>query len=106
MSDPAATHEPFKVEYKVAVTNFYDWSKKKADLTLPLSQLNMAEPNDEDDPDPVKIGSPVEFVYKLRLEFPAKYTERAPLPFSMKRDYANYSASYKVEGNVFTAERT
>ncbi len=105
VSDPAATHEPFKVEYKVAVTNFYDWSKKKADLTLPLSQVNMAEPNDEDDTDPVKIGSPVEFVYKLRLEFPAKYTERAPLPFSMKRDYANYSATYKVEGTVFTAER-
>jgi tetratricopeptide (TPR) repeat protein len=105
VSDPAATHEPFKVEYKIAVDNFYDWSKKKADLTLPLAQVNMAEPNDEDDTDPVKIGSPVEFVYKLRLEFPAKYSERAPLPFSMKRDYANYSASYKVEGAVFTAER-
>ncbi len=105
VSDPAATHEPFKVEYKVAVDNFYDWSKKKADLTLPLSQVNMAEPNEEDDTDPVKIGSPIEFVYKLRLEFPAKYSERAPLPFSMKRDYANYSATYKVEGAVFTAER-
>ena len=105
VSDPAATHEPFKVEYKVAAANFYDWSKKKADLTLPLSQVTMAEPNDEDDTDPVKIGSPVEFVYKLRLEFPAKYTERAPLPFSMKRDYANYAATYKVDGTVFTAER-
>ena len=105
VSDPAATHEPFKVEYKIAAANFYDWSKKKADLTLPLSQMNMAEPNDEDDTDPVKIGSPVEFVYKLRLEFPARYTERAPLPFSMKRDYANYSATYKVDGAVFTAER-
>ena len=105
VSDPAETHEPFKVEYKIAVANFYDWSKKKADLMLPLSQINMAEPNDDDDTDPVKIGSPIEYVYRLRLEFPAKYTEHPPLPFSMKRDYANYSASYKVEGAVFTAER-
>jgi len=104
-SDPAATHEPFKLAYKIEVANFYDWSKKKADLVLPLSQITMAEANDDDDNDPVKIGSPIEYVYRLRLEFPAKYRERPPLPFSMKRDYANYTASYKVEGAVFTAER-
>ena len=106
VSDPAATHEPFKLEYKIDAPNFYDWSKKKADVMLPLSQMSMAEANDDDDTDPVKIGSPIEYVYRLRLEFPAKYIERAPLPFSMKRDYANYTASYKVEGTVFTAERT
>jgi tetratricopeptide (TPR) repeat protein len=106
VSDPAATHEPFKLEYKIEAANFFDWSKKKADLTLPLSQISMAEANDDDDTDAVKIGSPVEYVYRLRLEFPAKYSERTPLPFSMKRDYAHYDASYKVEGNIFTAERS
>jgi tetratricopeptide (TPR) repeat protein len=106
VSDPAATHESFKLEYKIEAANFFDWSKKKADLVLPLSQISMAAANDDDDADPVKVGSPVEYVYRLRLEFPAKYTERAPLPFSMKRDYAHYEASYKVEGNIFTAERT
>ena len=106
VSDPAATHEPFKVDYKIEAANFFDWSKKKADLTLPLSQISMAEGNDADDTDPVKIGSPEEYVYRLRLEFPARYTERAPLPFAMKRDYAHYDASYKVDGNIFTAERS
>ena len=105
VSDPAATHEPFKLEYKIEAANFFDWSKKKMDLVLPLSQISMAEANNEDDTDPVKIGSPVEYEYRLRLEFPAKYSERAPLPFSMKRDYAHYEASYRAEGNVFTAER-
>src|SRR5258708_37311979 len=105
VSDPAATHEPFKLEYKIEVASFYDWSKKKADLMLPLSQISMAEANDDDDTDPLKVGSPIEYVYRLRLEFPAKYSERAPLPFSMKRDYARYEARYKVEGTVFTAER-
>jgi tetratricopeptide (TPR) repeat protein len=106
VSDPAATHEPFKLEYKIEAANFFDWSKKKADLTLPLSQISMAGANDDDDTDPVKIGSPVEYIYRLRLEFPAKYSERAPLPFSMKRDYAHYEASYKADGNIFTAERS
>jgi len=104
-TDPAATHEPFKLDYKIEVASYLDWSKKKSDLLLPLSQISMADA-DEDDTDPVKVGSPVEYVYRLRLEFPAKYSERAPLPFSMKRDYGRYEANYKVEGNVFTAERT
>lgn len=103
-TDPAATHDPFNVDFKIEVANFLDWSKKKTDLVLPLSQINMSEA-DEDDPDPVQIGSPVDYEYKLRLEFPAKYAESAPLPFSMKRDYGQYQAIYKVEGNVFTAER-
>jgi len=103
-TDPAATHEPFKLDYKIEVANFLDWSKKKSDLVLPLSQISLT-PADDDDTDPVKIGSPVEYGYKLRLEFPAKYTESAPLPFSMKRDYGHYEASYKVDGNVFAAER-
>jgi tetratricopeptide (TPR) repeat protein len=105
VSDPAETHESFRFDYRIVAPNFFDWSKKKFDLTLPLSQISMAEA-DEDDTDPVKIGSPIEYGYKLRLEFPANYTESAPLPFSMKRDYAHYDASYKVEGNVFTAERS
>ena len=105
VSDPAETHEAFKIDYKIEAANFLDWSKKKSDFALPLSQINLAEA-DEDDTDPVKIGSPIEYVYRLRLEFPAKYTERAPLPFSMKRDYAHYEATYKVEGNVFSAART
>jgi tetratricopeptide (TPR) repeat protein len=103
-TDPAETHEPFKVEYKIEAAGYLDWSKKKTDLLLPLSQISMAEA-DEDDPDPVEIGSPVEYEYKLRLEFPPKYAETAPLPFSMKRDYGQYQASYSVNGNVFTAQR-
>jgi tetratricopeptide (TPR) repeat protein len=104
VSDPAETHEPFKVEYRIVAANFLDWSKKKSDLVLPLSQISIADA-DEDDTEPIKVGSPVEYVYHLRIEFPSKYTERAPLPFSMKRDYGHYEASYKADANVFTAER-
>ncbi|MBO0911816.1 MAG: DUF3857 domain-containing protein [Acidobacteria bacterium] len=104
VTDPAETHKPFKIDYQIEAANFLDWSKKKSDLVLPLSEIAMADA-DEDGTDPVKVGSPVEYVYRLRLEFPPKYTETAPLPFSMKRDYAQYEAVYGVEGNVFTAER-
>ena len=106
VSDPANTHEPFKIAYRIEAANFLDWSKKKSELTLPLSQMTMAAADDDDDTEPVKVGSPVEYIYRLRLEFPPKYTERAPLPFSMKRDYGRYEARYTVQDNLFTAERT
>jgi tetratricopeptide (TPR) repeat protein len=105
VSDPAATHQPFTLSYKIEAANFLDWSKKKSDLALPFSQVQMADA-DPDDTDPVQVGSPINYVYKLRLEFPAKYMETAPLSFSVKRDYAHYDATYKVDGNTFTADRT
>jgi tetratricopeptide (TPR) repeat protein len=105
VSDPADTHSAFKISYKLDSPNFFDWSKKKSDMVLPFSQISMADA-DEDDTDPVKVGSPVEYVYHLHLEFPPKYTESAPLPFTMKRDYGRYEASYKADGNTFTADRT
>jgi tetratricopeptide (TPR) repeat protein len=105
VSDPAATHQPFTLSYKIEAANFLDWSKKKSDLALPFSQVQMADA-DPDDTDPVQVGSPINYVYKLHLEFPAKYMETAPLSFSVKRDYAHYDATYKVDGNMFTADRT
>src|SRR5262249_28876347 len=105
VSDPVNTHEPFKFNYKISAANFLDWSKKKSDLALPFSQVQMADA-DPDDTDSVQVGSPVEYIYKLRLEFPPKYSETAPLSFSVKRDYGHYEADYKVNGNTFTAART
>ena len=105
VSDPVATHQPFTISYKIGAGNYLDWSKKRFDLALPFSQMQMADA-DPDDTDPVQVGSPVNYVYKLRLEFPAKYSETAPLSFSVKRDYAHYDAVYKVAANVFTADRT
>ena len=113
VSDPAATREPFTMSYDVAKPNFLDWSKKKSDLTLPLCQFNLPDVgNDNDDDDSgtdaeaLKLGPKAEYVYKIKLELPAKYTAHAPIAFSVKRDYAEYQATYKLEGTTFTAVRT
>jgi tetratricopeptide (TPR) repeat protein/transglutaminase-like putative cysteine protease len=114
ISDPAATREPFTMSYDVARPNFLDWSKKKADLTLPLCQFNLPDLGDgsidDDDSDAsaeaLKLGPKAEYVYKIKLELPAKYTAHAPLAFSVKRDYAEYQATYQLDGTTFTAART
>jgi Flp pilus assembly protein TadD len=107
ISDPDATRGPFKFSYRVTKANYLDQSKKKLDLKLPLAILGLAaaDPDDADNPDPVKIGPPNARDYQIRLELPSKYAVRAPLPISQKRDYGDYAAVYKLEGNVLTAER-
>ena len=109
VSDPAATREAFTMSYDVAKPNYLDWSKKKSELPLPLCQFSLPDAGD-DDPDPdadlLKLGPKAEYTYRIKLTLPDKYKARAPLPFSLKRDYAEYVATYKLEGNVFTAGRT
>jgi tetratricopeptide (TPR) repeat protein/transglutaminase-like putative cysteine protease len=111
ISDPAATREAFTMSYDVARPNFLDWSKKKSDLTLPLCQFNLPDVGDGDDgsdadAEALRLGPKAEYVYKIKLELPSKYTAHAPLAFSVKRDYGEYLATYELEGTTFTATRT
>jgi tetratricopeptide (TPR) repeat protein len=109
VGDPAATREAFQFSYDVAKANFLDWSKKKSEIDLPLSQFSLADPDEDEtgaDADPIKFGPPGEFTYRVKLVLPAKYTAHTPLPFSMKRDYGEYKAGYALDGPVFTAERS
>ena len=108
IGDTTATRQPFEFEYQITKANYFDWSKKKSQLTLPLSQASLPDADDDasdSDADAIKFGPPGEMTYRIKLELPAKYAARAPLPFSLKRDYAEYQASYNLDGNVFTAER-
>ncbi len=108
ISDPAATREPFTMSYDISRVNFLDWSKKKTEMALPLSSFSLPDFTDDDVEnaiEPLKLGPVAEYAYKIRLQLPPKYTAHAPLPFDLKRDYAEYDASYKLDGDIFSAER-
>ncbi len=111
ISDPARTREPFTLSYDVSRPNFLDWSKKKSDLMLPLCQFNLPDLGNGDDdsesnPQTLKLGPKADYIYKIKLELPDKFTAHAPVPFSLKRDYAEYQATYSLSANTFTAART
>jgi len=108
VSDPAATTEPFTLSYDVSKPNFLDWSKKKTQIVLPLVQFNLPDVSDDDsdaDADPLKLGPKAEYSYKIKLALPTQYTAHAPLAFSLKRDYAEYQASYQIDNGVFAGGR-
>ena len=106
-SDTGSTHEPFIYSYHVSKSGYLDWLKNRIDLKLPLPAIGLpaADPDTQDDPEAIKFIAPNLYGFSLRLEFPAKYTVRTPVPVSIKRDYGEYEATYKLEDNVFTAER-
>ena len=118
VSDAAATREPFTISYEVSKAGFLDWSKKKLEMKLPLSYMTPAsvgadvgeeaEEGDETEnggTEPFKVGPPNEHLYKIKLELAARYTAKAPVAVTVERDYGGYESSYKMEGNIFTAER-
>ncbi len=106
--DPAGAPGVYHVEFDVAVANFLDWSKRSSQLALPIAPLRLpvAGEDDEDSTEPFQLGPPGTVDYKLKLQLPPGFTAHAPLPFAMARDYAEYKASYALEGNTFSAERS
>jgi Flp pilus assembly protein TadD len=107
-SEPANTEKPFELQYNVSKTDFLDWSSKKIKLSLPLPSVNLinAAADKPGSSKPIQLGPPIDIAYRLKLSFPAKYQVRIPLPLKVSRDYAEYSSSYRLEGNTLIAERT
>ena len=108
-SDPAATREPFQVEYRIAQPNYLHWAAKKSQLPLPLPAISLPDAPDaesEADTEPVELGTPLEVTTRVELELPAKFAARAPVAVGVLRDYAEYHSSYRVEGSKVIAERS
>jgi tetratricopeptide (TPR) repeat protein len=108
VDDPSDNRGPFHLEFDITQPNFLDWSNRKSQLELPLAKLRMPDLSDADETsvEPIEIGAPASITMRLKIELPSTFTARAPLPFEMKRDYADYRAAYDLKGNTFTAERS
>lgn len=108
-SELAATHQPLRVDYQVSQANYLNWSVKRTMLSPPLPGIGMpavdARAAEEDDAEPLELGTPLDVHIQLRLTVPGRYTVRTPVPVRVARDYAEYRSRYAVEGNVITTER-
>jgi tetratricopeptide (TPR) repeat protein/transglutaminase-like putative cysteine protease len=104
-SEPTDTHKPFQLSFDIIVPNFLDWSNKKTTLPIPMPLVGLPEAPAEDK-EPIELGSPLNVTARLRITLPAGYAAQAPVAVAVARDYADYRSNYKMEGGVFTAERT
>ncbi|HKZ80019.1 MAG TPA: DUF3857 domain-containing protein [Pyrinomonadaceae bacterium] len=107
VSDPAALEKPFEIDFDFSNDGFLDWSSKKAKLNIPLPAVNLVSVNADklESSKPIQLGPPIDITYRLKLTLPEKYQTRIPVPLRVTRDYAEYSSTYKLEGNSLLAER-
>ncbi|MCI0351805.1 MAG: DUF3857 domain-containing protein [Acidobacteriales bacterium] len=114
VEDPADTKKPFVFEMDVSAANYLDWTSKRSQLETPIGLMAMPEfadqdSEDDDDSDaenePLKLGGPGMITGRFKLELPAKFTVRLPVPVSIKRDFAEYRSDYKQEGQTVSGER-
>ena len=107
IGDPANSDEPLRVDFDVAVSNYFDWSAADAKLPLPVVGLTVPPPPDDDskNPKPIKLGAPTEALSEVKIAIPVKYTARLPIGVDVKRDYAEYHSSYKFDDGQLVASR-
>jgi len=111
INDPSDTDNPLRVSMEVSANNFFDWSARESKVRLPFMQMNLAgEPGiDDDQKTPeriIKLGAPGEVQVEVRLKIPEKYSARAPIGVDLRRDYAEYHSSYKLDAGELTTVRT
>jgi Flp pilus assembly protein TadD/transglutaminase-like putative cysteine protease len=104
-SDPSDTEKPFELDLDFAQANYLDWSSKKSKVGVPLLAIGLPDAN-EDSPDPVHLGSPLDVTMDLKMTLPANFSARAPVAVSVERDYAEFKSSYHFENHVLTAQRS
>jgi tetratricopeptide (TPR) repeat protein/transglutaminase-like putative cysteine protease len=110
VSDPSNPDDPLQIDFDVTGNNYFDWSAPESKMALPLMQVALPEEGDAEDddkthPKPIKLGAVGESNGEAQVTVPPKYTVHLPIGVEVKRDYAEYSSSYKFDGGQLTAVR-
>jgi tetratricopeptide (TPR) repeat protein len=104
-NDPTVTHDPFELAIDFTEANFIDWSSQRTRTTLPLLAIGM--PDLPGDPSkPIELGSPLRVTVRLKLHLPPSLAAEPPVGVAIDHDYAQFTASYRYQDHVVTAQRS
>ncbi|HEX9457316.1 MAG TPA: hypothetical protein VF935_06740, partial [Candidatus Acidoferrum sp.] len=109
-SDPEAAADPFHVEFQLVQDHAVKWAEQKARLTLPFPGIGLPDlpehlPADGSEAPALQLGTPLDITTRATIVLPAGVTARAPFPVAVRRDYAEYRSTYRLEGNRIIATR-
>lgn len=108
ISDSADLTKPFEIDFTVTKSDFLDWSSKKLKVELPFPPFRLQQFGGRRGASkkPLELGPPIDISYSLKITLPSKYQARLPLALKVARDYAEYAATYKLEGQTLIGTRT
>ena len=98
------TTEPLQFSYDYKRKDYSDWSNRR--ISPPLPRISLPEVDDEIAATvPIWLGSPGEIDFRATLELPKGYSPDLQKAVHVKRDFADYDATYSFKAGVITAER-
>ena len=101
---PEKTDEPFHFSYVYKRKDYSDWSNRR--ITPPLPSITLPAADDDVTPTvPIWLGSPGEIDFHATLELPKGYSPELPKAVHIKKDFADYDATYSFNSGVITASR-
>jgi tetratricopeptide (TPR) repeat protein/transglutaminase-like putative cysteine protease len=104
-TDPTDTRGPFAFTFQVDQPGAVTWANRRAELSLPLSKIDVAEPDSTTPRDSIVVGVIREQVARLTLVVPSDVTLRLPIPVTVTRDYGTYRSIYERRGDTLVVER-
>ncbi|HZV58906.1 MAG TPA: DUF3857 domain-containing protein, partial [Candidatus Eremiobacteraceae bacterium] len=105
-SNPMATHEPFSIDYEIAMPKFVDWSKKPVRIPALLPQVGLPEPAAKTSAgSPIDLGTPLEVETRATLKLPVGVVGEVPAGVAVERDYATFSSEYSRAPSIIRASR-
>jgi tetratricopeptide (TPR) repeat protein len=103
-SPPEKTADAFHFSYSYKRKDYSDWGNRR--ITPPLPTMTLPALDDDIAPiAPIWLGSPGEIDFQATLELPKGYTPDLPKAVHLKRDFADYDATYSFSSGVITAVR-
>lgn len=101
---PTTTSEAFHFSYNYNRKDYSDWANRR--ITPPLPVITLPEVSEEITPTvPIWLGSPGQIDFHGTLELPKGYFPELQKAVHIKRDFADYDATYLFQSGVITAER-
>jgi tetratricopeptide (TPR) repeat protein/transglutaminase-like putative cysteine protease len=104
-SAPEKTDEAFHISYNYKRKDYSDWSNRRISPPLPVISLPDLGDGEGKPPSTIWLGAPGEIQFRAQLELPKGYVPQLPPAVHVKREFAEYDASYAFRNGVLSAER-
>jgi tetratricopeptide (TPR) repeat protein len=105
ISSPEKTDEPFRLSYKYTRKEFADWDNHRIVAPSAFIALPPVSPELNSFPIRVYLGQPIDILVHSQLQLPKTYTLEVPDAVHLKRDFAQFDASYSFRDGKLISDR-
>ncbi|HEX7363399.1 MAG TPA: DUF3857 domain-containing protein [Bryobacteraceae bacterium] len=102
VANPEDLDPPLHYSYDYVRKNYIDEAKHR--FILPLFPYHFTE-SDKKPKKPVPLPAPGQVIYRATVQLPEGFSVKLPPAVDLHTEFASYHASYKVAGDVLSAER-